>query len=140
MTGMDAQRAMLDELMGANRNLDNPDAEIDDYRDRRVCTHFLLGCCPHEVFKGTKVDLGPCERAHSDDLKAQFEAAVAEGGSDVRREVEDYERELERALRDVIQEADRKIQRGIRVRACVYCVYRFIFLEGKCRTGADLFD
>jgi len=33
LSGMDAQRAMLDEMMGMNRNLDNPDAEIQDYRD-----------------------------------------------------------------------------------------------------------
>lgn len=42
---------------GANRNQDNPDAEIDDYGDRRVCKHFLLGCCPHDVFRQTKIDL-----------------------------------------------------------------------------------
>jgi hypothetical protein len=30
---MDAQRALMDELMGANRNLDNPDAEVTDFRD-----------------------------------------------------------------------------------------------------------
>jgi len=33
LSGVDAQRAMLDEMMGMNRNLDNPDAEIEDYRD-----------------------------------------------------------------------------------------------------------
>lgn len=96
---MDEQRALLDELMGANRNQDNPDvsksagagtyasmhactqvqpplvhrswprspaipyprthaqALIEDYRDRRVCKHFLLGCCPHDVFRQTKIDM-----------------------------------------------------------------------------------
>lgn len=33
LSGVDAQRAMLDEMMGMNRNLDNPYAEIADYRD-----------------------------------------------------------------------------------------------------------
>lgn len=66
---MDEQRALLDELMGANRNLDNPDALIEDYFDRRVCRLFLLGCCPHDVFRQTKIDLGPCEKAHNEDLK-----------------------------------------------------------------------
>ena len=30
---VDAQRAMLDELMGLNRNEDNPDAVVEDYKD-----------------------------------------------------------------------------------------------------------
>lgn len=38
---MDAQRAMLDEMMGMNRNLDNPDAEIADYRDE---VRLLVAC------------------------------------------------------------------------------------------------
>lgn len=33
LSGVDAQRAMLDELMGANRNLDNPDAIVTDFKD-----------------------------------------------------------------------------------------------------------
>lgn len=68
---MDEQRALLDELMGLNRNNDNADALIDDWRDKRVCKFFLLGCCPHEVFRGTKICMGACEKAHNDDLKAK---------------------------------------------------------------------
>lgn len=51
LSGVDAQRAMLDEMMGMNRNLDNPDAEIEDYRDEvrfvveRLCP-FLLPALP----------------------------------------------------------------------------------------------
>jgi len=33
LTGIDAQRAMLDELMGLNRNNDKPDSIITDFRD-----------------------------------------------------------------------------------------------------------
>lgn len=40
-----------------NRNQDNPDAEVHEYGDRRICKHFLLGCCPHDVFRQTKIDL-----------------------------------------------------------------------------------
>lgn len=48
---------------GMNRNQDNPDAEVHEYGDRRVCKHFLLGCCPHDVFRQTKIDLvGGCVR------------------------------------------------------------------------------
>ena len=44
---MDEQRALLDQLMGVNRNLDRAKEEIKDYRDKRVCKFFLLGVCPH---------------------------------------------------------------------------------------------
>lgn len=47
----------------------------------------------------------------------QFEGALAEGSGSVREDYDAYERELERAIREHVQEADRKIQRGIRVRA-----------------------
>ncbi|TFJ84155.1 hypothetical protein NSK_004627 [Nannochloropsis salina CCMP1776] len=119
---MDAQRAMLDEMMGMNRNLDNPDAEIQDYRDERVCKHFLLGCCPHDVFSKTKIDLGQCEGMHDEALQERFQADVKkeeeeEGGRErrrghVSRDRDAYERELEAVLREYIHEADKKIARG----------------------------
>lgn len=40
-----------DELMGVNRNLDNEDGVIDDFRDERVCKAFLCGLCPHDLFR-----------------------------------------------------------------------------------------
>ncbi|GAB5035092.1 rna-binding protein luc7-like expressed [Nannochloropsis oceanica] len=123
LSGVDAQRAMLDEMMGMNRNLDNPDAEIADYRDERVCKQFLLGCCPHEVFSKTKIDLGQCERLHDEGLQQKFEADLKkeeeewEGGREGGPVAEDrkrYERDLEMVLREYIYEADRKIARGRR--------------------------
>ena len=48
---MDEQRALLDQLMGVNRNLDRAKEEIKDYRDKRVCKFFLLGVCPHGMCK-----------------------------------------------------------------------------------------
>jgi hypothetical protein len=94
----------------------NPYAQVHDYFDRRACKHFLLGCCPHDVFSKTKIDLGPCERVHKEELKEKFEAELAKGSSSVLAEAEAYERELERAIRELVHEADRKIQRGIKVR------------------------
>ena len=44
---MDDQRALLDQLMGVNRNRDREGDEITDYRDNRVCKFFLCGMCPH---------------------------------------------------------------------------------------------
>lgn len=42
---------LLDELMGVNRNLDNEEGVIDDFRDERVCKAFLCGLCPHDLFR-----------------------------------------------------------------------------------------
>lgn len=70
---MDSQREMLDALMGINRNHDREDEEILDFRDDRICKFHLLGMCPHEMFVNTKVDCGPCNKIHSEELKMRFE-------------------------------------------------------------------
>ena len=40
---MDEQRALLDSLMGVNRNADRAADEILDYHDSRLCKMFLFG-------------------------------------------------------------------------------------------------
>jgi hypothetical protein len=47
LSEMDSQRALLDSLMGINRNHDREQDEVKDYKDERVCKFFLLGLCPH---------------------------------------------------------------------------------------------
>ena len=49
---MDAQRALLDALMGRNRDGDNsvPDPH---YSDPESCRYFLTGLCPHTLFQNT---------------------------------------------------------------------------------------
>jgi hypothetical protein len=56
----DAFRAMLDELMGKER-----DAPLHERSNRKivfsdpdVCKHDLAAVCPHQLFKNTKSDLG----------------------------------------------------------------------------------
>lgn len=44
-------RPTADELMGVNRNLDNEEGVIDDFKDERVCKAFLCGLCPHDLFR-----------------------------------------------------------------------------------------
>lgn len=44
---MDSQRALLDSLMGINRNKDKEEDQVTDYRDERVCKFFLVGMCPN---------------------------------------------------------------------------------------------
>lgn len=69
---VEAQRALLDELMGAARNL--TEEEKKGYReirwdDREVCGFYMVRFCPHDLFVNTKSDLGPCPRVHDLKLK-----------------------------------------------------------------------
>ena len=40
---MDEQRALLDQLMGLNRNNDQKKKELEDYTDDKVCKFYLSG-------------------------------------------------------------------------------------------------
>ena len=44
---LDAQRELLDSLMGINRNNDRKGDQVMSYKDDRVCKFFLTGMCPH---------------------------------------------------------------------------------------------
>lgn len=70
MAGRDAFRAMLDEMMGANRNGDRPDAVITSFEDDRLCRDYLCGLCTYVMFENTKDDRGRCPKTHNDDMKA----------------------------------------------------------------------
>ena len=57
----DAMRAMLDELMGKERNVPLDQRKGTDIRfnDPEVCKYVLAGSlCPYRLFKNTKSDLG----------------------------------------------------------------------------------
>ncbi|KAH7314765.1 hypothetical protein KP509_21G019300 [Ceratopteris richardii] len=103
---MDAFRKQLDSLMGANRN---GDVEVvkRKYYDRDVCRLYTAGLCPHDLFQLTKMDLGPCTKIHSLQLRKEYEEAKAKGK-------DNYDRELEEALEKLVLECDRKIQRALK--------------------------
>ncbi|KAF8412994.1 hypothetical protein HHK36_000966 [Tetracentron sinense] len=72
---MDAQRALLDELMGAARDL--TEEEKKGYKeicwdDKEVCGFYMVRFCPHDLFVNTRSDLGPCPRIHDQKLKERF--------------------------------------------------------------------
>ncbi|XP_039034149.1 putative RNA-binding protein Luc7-like 2 isoform X1 [Hibiscus syriacus] len=103
---MDAMRKQLDVLMGANRNGDVREVNRK-YYDRDVCRLFLSGLCPHELFQLTKMDMGPCPKVHSLQLRKEYEEENEKG-------VDNYDRELEDAIDRLIVECDRKIGRALR--------------------------
>ncbi|XP_031118910.1 putative RNA-binding protein Luc7-like 2 isoform X2 [Ipomoea triloba] len=105
-TAMDAIRKQLDVLMGANRNGDV--REVDrNYFDRDVCRLYLSGLCPHDLFQLTKMDMGPCPKLHSLELRKEYEEAKSKG-------VDNYDRDLEDVIDRLIVECDRKITRSLK--------------------------
>jgi len=65
--------AMLDELMGRNRNA-HPNEKVAEisWEDSSVCRYFLCQFCPHDLFTNTKADLGACPKIHDDELRRAY--------------------------------------------------------------------
>ncbi|THU71087.1 hypothetical protein C4D60_Mb08t31850 [Musa balbisiana] len=130
---MDAIRKQLDVLMGANRNGDVREVS-HKYYDRDVCRLFLAGLCPHDLFQLTiprlvhnssglpshllcltwlgtalliKMDMGPCPKIHSLQLRKEYEEAKVKGDHN-------FDRELEDMIERLIVECERKIQRALK--------------------------
>ncbi|KMS98875.1 hypothetical protein BVRB_3g067700 isoform A [Beta vulgaris subsp. vulgaris] len=107
---MDAQRALLDELMGAARNL--TDEEKKGYReikwdDKEVCAPYMIRFCPHDLFVNTRSDLGPCPRVHDQKLKESFENSPRHDSYVPR-----FEAELAQFCEKLVADLDRKVRRG----------------------------
>ena len=102
---MDAQRKLLDSLMGKNRNGDIANT-TKHFTDGDVCKNYLCGLCPNDLFGNTKMDCGECPKKHSDVLRQDYEAAVKSG------ERFPYERDLLVTLEGIVQDCDRKIERA----------------------------
>jgi len=101
---MDETRALLDKLMGINRNNDRKEDVVTDFRDDRVCKFYLRGVCPNEMFVNTKMDTGPCKNLHSDELRAKFERS----GTDLHV----YDAMIERDFNARIAEVERSIRKS----------------------------
>ena len=103
---LQSNAALLDELMGKNRNV-APGANVSQARfeDDDVCKHFLASFCPHELFVNTRADLGPCTKSHDEAMKARYEKSSRYGRLG-------YEEDFERFLRSLLGEVERKIRRG----------------------------
>ena len=77
MAARDAMRAMLDDLMGANRNGDRPDDVITSFEDERLCRDYLCGLCVYAMFDNTKEERGKCPKIHNDDMKKAYVPAAS---------------------------------------------------------------
>ncbi|CAK9181535.1 unnamed protein product [Ilex paraguariensis] len=107
---MDAQRALLDELMGAARNL--TEEEKKGYKevkwdDKEVCGFYMVRFCPHDLFVNTRSDLGPCPKIHDPKLKESFEQSPRHDTYVPR-----FEAELANFCEKLVMDLDRRVRRG----------------------------
>eukprot|EP01083_Nonionella_stella_P220003 787552_1 len=99
---MDAQRALLDQLMGRNRNIhpDEGGAVTLKWSDSEVCEWFLCGFCPLEQFMNTRNDIGICSKTHDERLREDFERVSQSHQWQYKRR---FLRFLESRLEDVVR-------------------------------------
>ena len=115
---MDEQRALMDALMGKERNFTESDKQRYKkihYSDRNVCKYYLLGCCPYTMFSGTKADLGICKSTicnnnEAVECKREFDLAISngsdgdnDGGSGSKDDEYEYQCALYSLLEDLVR-------------------------------------
>merc|ERR1712012_953822 len=101
-----AAAALLDELMGRNRNLDPADSNREiKWDDKDVCKYYLCGFCPNELFTNTRADLGSCDKIHDDKLLGIYQKSS-------RYERQGYEEDMMRYLQSLLSDVERRIKRG----------------------------
>lgn len=68
------QRKFLERLMGKDALISSASRRKDiDIKSHKVCKSFLVGVCPHDLFNGTKQNLGKCLFLHLEKHKLEYE-------------------------------------------------------------------
>lgn len=99
--------AMLDELMGRNRNI-HPNEKVKEitWEDSQVCRYYIVQFCPHDLFTNTKADLGSCPKIHDEDLRKKYQEA-ADGYKKTQ-----FEDEFLRFSQRMVNDLSHKIKRA----------------------------
>ncbi|XP_067006663.1 luc7-like protein 3 [Anabrus simplex] len=101
-----AAAALLDELMGRNRNVAPNDKPRElNWEDPEYCKLYLVKFCPHDLFVNTRADLGQCPKVHDDEVKALYEKSNS-------YKKQQYEDEFIRFCQSMLNEVERKIVKG----------------------------
>ncbi|XP_047736148.1 luc7-like protein 3 isoform X2 [Hyalella azteca] len=101
-----AAAALLDELMGRNRNVNPNDCNNKlTWESPEVCKHYLVKFCPHDLFTNTKSDLGICDKIHDEDIKREFDA------SNTHRRAA-FEDDFIRYADTMLVDVDKRIRKG----------------------------
>jgi len=118
---MDDQRALLDQLMGKDRNrsLDSDPTEKLKWNDKQICSFFLLGFCPYQLLTNSKADIGYCEFIHDSTLMNDYQN-LKKSNSNSNSEFSnsnlenihlDYESKFLTLLNSIIVDLEKKIER-----------------------------
>lgn len=108
---VDATRALLDSLMGGDRDA-GKHGKKKSFKDDDLCKHFLIGMCPYAMFPNqsgkasSKSPLGECPKQHSENMKERFEHDP-EYESYRRR----YATDVQSMLRKMVDELEVKFRR-----------------------------
>lgn len=108
-SAQDAQRALLDQLMGAGRNndLNAPQEEQKRWDDDEVCKWSLMGFCPCNLFTNTRSAMDPCEWEYCPAPEGCMEAFKKEP----RKVQRAYEEDFVHYLEGLVGDLDAKIRR-----------------------------
>lgn len=100
------QRQLLEQLMGKDALISPVVRRREpEMADPRVCKSFLVGTCPHDLFVGTKQDIGRCPMLHLEKHKLEYEDRRKKG-----ERFPDFEYEYFKTLERYIREIDRNIE------------------------------
>lgn len=96
------QRRQIEQLMGRHSQL----LSIRPYRDPdmtspQVCKAFVVGTCPHDLFVGTKSDLGKCPNLHLQKHKLEYEYKTKKLGQKFPEMEAEYFEILQKYVRDL---------------------------------------
>ena len=102
MTSLDQQRALLEQLMGMERDvpLSERTGKKRMFYDPDICKYHVAGISPYTLFKGTKSDLcihsGPYTKILDDECQKQFQELP-------QREKDKYGYEYDLMMTDAVQ-------------------------------------
>lgn len=102
---IDSTRALLDQLMGKDRNEEPEKRRKRRWDDKDVCEYFNCGFCCYDLFTNTKSDLGFCDKDHDELCQAEFRKQPL--STQCR-----YERKFLRFLHEQVRAVDTRIKRG----------------------------
>ncbi|EER17456.1 conserved hypothetical protein [Perkinsus marinus ATCC 50983] len=113
---MEEARALLDQLMGRDRNVSaaekntSEEKKINWMTQTRYCPYFLVDFCPNDLFVNTRADMGMCNKEHCEYTKSRFDKW--EDCAEKRAVVDKYSRELLSFLEYLETQLAHKIRRG----------------------------
>ncbi|EEB16421.1 conserved hypothetical protein [Pediculus humanus corporis] len=101
-----AAAALLDELMGRNRNAAPHEKGIElNWEDPEYCKYYLVSFCPHDLFVNTRADLGPCSKVHDDEVKKLYDESTS-------HKKFQYLEDFIRFCNNILNDVQRKIEKG----------------------------